>query len=157
MWREMQLNVQALSDLDADLAEWRCHIGIERERAQAELTKESERFATEWAKYEAKLRKDVMKSKLAPEWIPQMDQVSGEQYFLSTKTGRTVKEHPNLLLYRQLIAKQRVRAQELYLAQRSRLEDYVAELDSRLQERTQEILKEMVRRMTLRAHATEPS
>ncbi|KAF4319765.1 hypothetical protein BBO99_00004973 [Phytophthora kernoviae] len=143
---------QALANLDADLAEWRYRIGLERQRAQEELEKEGERFSTEWSKYEAKLRKDVMKSKLVPEWIPQMDQVSGEQYFLSTKTGRTVKEHPNLLLFKQLIAKQRVRAEELFLVQQSRLQDYIIHLDSRLHERTQEILKEMVRKMHLRVN-----
>lgn len=141
--------VQHIHTIDIDLVEWRCRISVEKTRVREEMAREHSRVATEWKKYEAKLLKEVMNSKVPSEWIPQMDQVSGEEYFLNTKTAKTSKEHPNKVLFKQLASKQRTRAENIYADQMKRLEDYQQHLDMQLAGHSQGSLDEIVSRMVL--------
>lgn len=131
-----------------ELVEWKCRIGIEKTRVRDELVREETRFASEWKKYEAKLQKDVLKSKLPAEWIPQMDAISGEAYFLNTKTAKASREHPNKSLFNQLTTKQHVRAEELYAGQVTRLEEYQQRLDVQFRAQVHGSLDEILAAMT---------
>lgn len=131
-----------------DLVEWHCRIAVEKRRAQDEMAREELRFATEWKAYETKLRKEVLKSKLPQEWIPQTDQVSGEEFFFNVKTTKVSKEHPNKLLFAQLIEKQRKRATEIFAEQIWRLEDYQQRLDAQLQDHTKSVLAALLSEWT---------
>lgn len=139
---------QHVKPIDMELVEWKCRIGVEKTRVQDELFREETRFASEWRKYEAKLQKEVLKSKLPAEWIPQMDVISGEAYFLNTKTAKVSKEHPNKSLFNQLATKQHARAEELYASQVTRLEEYQQCLGVQFQAQVHGSLDEILAVMT---------
>lgn len=141
---------QHVKSIDIELVEWKCRISIEKQRVQSELIREETRFASEWRKYEAKLQKEVRKSKLPAEWIPQMNPLSGEAYFLNTKTVKSVKEHPHKSLFNQLAAKQRTRAEKLYTGQVTRLEEYQQRLDVQFRAQVNDSLDEILAAMVAR-------
>lgn len=137
-------NIKQTRYIDRDLVEWHCQIAIEKKRAHEEVAREELRFTAEWKRYETALRKEVLKSKLPQEWIPQLDQVSGEEYFLNIKTAKTSKEHPNKVLVAQLVEKQRVRAQTILAEQLQRIDAYERRLDVQLREHTDIALHEVL-------------
>lgn len=142
-WRHQQQLSLDQAQVNHKLAEWTCHVAIEKARITREIERESLRFTIEWAKYESRLEKEVMKSRLSSEWIPQMDPLSGETFYLNVKTTKTSYEHPNLLLYRQLVKKQRVRAEEQYEERRKRLQAYLLRLEEQHREEMEKLFDEL--------------
>ncbi|GLE03116.1 hypothetical protein PINS_up011995 [Pythium insidiosum] len=123
-WKQAKRTFATISVLNLELADWAFHIGIERERVELELQNEVDRFDAEWVRYEQRLERDVAKSRLPQEWIPQLDAVSGESYFFNLQTGKASKEHPNTKFFRQLVKKQRIAAEKLLNERKTRLELY---------------------------------
>jgi hypothetical protein len=119
-----------LAPVNQHFAEWHCHVAIEKLRVAHELRREQHRFTTEWARYEARLEKDVLKAKLSSEWIPQLDPVGGETFYLNVQTTKTTSEHPNRTLLRQLLKRQRAHAEQLREERQKRLQQYMESLDT---------------------------
>lgn len=140
---------QHMLAFDEELVDWHRHVGAEVTRVEREMKQEASRFASEWTKYTATLQREVLKSKLPQEWIPQMDQVDGTQYYLHLHTGKTIKEHPNKALFQQLLSKQRVCAEEQYSTQQRRLEAYLEHLHHQQEQHRQQTLKRMTDAMRL--------
>lgn len=119
-----------MAELNQELTEWTSRIRMEKQRVRRELIQEEKLFQIEWSRYETRLEKDVMKSKLASEWTPQLDVISGETYYLNIQTTKKSREHPNIMLYKTLIKKQKSRAQMIYDERKARLEHYMEQLEA---------------------------
>ncbi|TMW64483.1 hypothetical protein Poli38472_011363 [Pythium oligandrum] len=129
-WKSWHGVCERTSVVNIHLAEWSCHMSIESTRAAKEIRREEARFTAEWSRYESRLEKDVLRSKLPPEWIPQLDPVSGETFYLNIQATKTSKEHPNVGLFHRLAKKQKIRAENQYTDRRARLETYQAHLEA---------------------------
>lgn len=128
---------------DEELVDWHRNVGAEVIRVEREMEQEASRFVSEWTKYTATLQREVIKSKLPQEWIPQLDQVDGKQYYLHLRTGKIVKEHPNKALFHQLLTKQRVFAEEQYSTKQRRLKVYLEHLHRQQEQHRQQTLERM--------------
>jgi hypothetical protein len=89
------------------------------------------------------LLKNILKSKLLAEWIPQLDQVTGEKFYLNAKTGNSQKEHPNDRLFKQLVKKQHQRATALYQEQHNRMKGYLIYVEKREESHRTECIDEL--------------
>ena len=85
---------------------------------------QSKRFASAFRAWERKIWKGIEKSKLTPEWIPQMNAATGETYYLNLNTGTTHEEHPNAPKARKTVQEEWTRGERQLAKRFSALEDY---------------------------------
>ncbi|ETW02290.1 hypothetical protein H310_05838 [Aphanomyces invadans] len=97
-----------------ELVEWHRMLTLEKEQTQAAIVAEHKAFTVEWEKYSAELTKQCLKAKLFAEWVPQLDNHSGNTYYLNV--------HRQLAL--KLLAKQRRRAESQFQERLRRLEGH---------------------------------
>lgn len=102
------------------LMTWFVNADLEAREANRQMEAEKERFEQAWATYEKRITKALLAKKLSPDWVPQLEDITGTTYYLNLRTGKSQGEHPNMKFVRAQKKKQRVRA-DAQLADRMRI------------------------------------
>eukprot|EP00759_Apiculatamorpha_spiralis_P051583 PhF_6_TR5270/c0_g1_i1/m.7671 len=93
-------------------------------RVTEALKTEEERFQQTWRQWERAMTQQYLHAvPMDPEWIPQQEKETGQTIYLNLRSGKTQKEHPNVLKVVATKNRQWAKAQKLKLERRVMLEN----------------------------------
>ena len=100
----------------------------ERQHGEKEIGEENARFEKAWQQWCKQMRTHCLRQPLRKEWVPQVDGVSSETYYVNVVTGARQIEHPHMTYVEVNQQKGRAKAQQRFEEVSAPLHDYLKSL-----------------------------
>lgn len=112
--------------MESDLSAVMTFIATKREVAALDeaARQEREAFDEHWNRWNDRMTRAVLARPCGPEWVPQLDPVSGSTYYLNIETGVACAENPNLGAAMETREQERVTADTILAARLRTIHEY---------------------------------